>query len=89
MAARNAVLYSQLYKNLFEATDILFTNATAKAFVKHEIREEFQTNRHFTHPKIVRKQLARGHDVLSSMVDLIQHKPEYQNNNDDDHHDHA
>ena len=63
---------------MIQATDILFANKTANAFVKEELRREFQQNRTVQNPRVIRRQLAQGHEVLETMVSLIQRKPEFQ-----------
>ena len=71
--------YRVLYKYLISAADALYTNATARTFVKNEIRKEFRSTRHLAAPRLVKRQYERGNMALYTMLTLIKKKPEYQN----------
>lgn len=79
MAANTVVHYQLLYRNLIQATNMLYTNKISNTFVKEEIRREFRARREFKNPKLVRNHFNYGHEVLQTMVSLIENKPELIN----------
>ena len=63
-----------LYRNLLQATDLLYPNPKINSFVKEEIRREYESTKDFKQPALVQKNLNRGYLVLSTMVALLEKK---------------
>jgi hypothetical protein len=72
MSSRFLGQYKALYRYLFRAVDIGFTDKVSASFMKESIRREFRETRSIRNSARVQRNLTRGHNVLSVLSSEIE-----------------